>query len=137
MIVTASFVNDLLAKDEEYKTSDIVFIKNLKCQAIIGIHSKERVRKQPIVIDLEIFINSSLQTAALRADINLTIDYEDIYYQVLAKIKNNFFLLESLAEEIALFCLDYQKVKAVRVSVRKSKIFKLSNAVGVSIFRKK
>ena len=123
-------------KNKEGKCCDVIFIKNLKCQAIIGVYQKERIKKQPIVIDLEMFIDS-LQTAALKEDLSLTINYKNTYYKILEKVKKNFFLLESLAEEIANFCLDYQIVKAVRVSVKKRKIFKLSDAVGVSVFRKK
>ena len=115
---------------------DIIFVKNLKCKAIIGIYKKERVKKQPVIIDVEIGV-SSLRNASLKEDINLTISYEEVYNRILEEVRRNFFLLESLAEAIANFCLEYKMALFVKVCVRKTKIFKLSNSVGISIFRSK
>ena len=50
---------------------------------------------------------------------------------------SHFYLIEALAEEIAKICLEEEKVKAVRVILRKPHALRFAKNVGVEIYREK
>ena len=55
---------------------DIIFLKGLRIDTIIGIYDWERTTKQPIIIDLE--ISTDIRQAATTDDIEQTTNYKSI-----------------------------------------------------------
>jgi 7,8-dihydroneopterin aldolase/epimerase/oxygenase len=75
---------------------DKIFLKQVAVSATIGIYDHEKIKAQPIFIDLEAAVNAN--TAAATDDINATVDYAKIYHYLCEWIPHTRFqLLESLA----------------------------------------
>ena len=77
---------------------DIVFIKELCIETVIGIYDWERKIKQVVCIDLE--LGTEIKQASESENIDYTIDYKAVAKKVKALVQEGeFFLIETLAEE--------------------------------------
>ena len=115
--------------------SDIVFIEELTVNAILGILPEERITPQPVVVDLQLQVDS--RAAAQSTRIEDTLDYADLANKVQALIiDGKYLLIETLINDIADLCLSAPEASGVTVEVRKPKA--LANAVvGLRIYRAK
>ena len=114
--------------------SDRVFIRDLLLRAIIGINDEERVKKQDVVVNLE--LEADCRPAAASDAIGDAVNYRDIAKETIDLVENSrFFLVEKLAEEIARVCLRDERVHRVRVTVEKPTAVRFAKSVGVSIER--
>ena len=112
----------------------VVKIKNLRLRTIIGIFDWERETKQEVVINIEFEFDG--QKAQVTDSIEDTVDYKVIKKKVLAMVQqSNFFLIEKLADEIALIALADSKVERVDVSVDKPGALRFAKSVAVEISR--
>jgi len=115
--------------------TDIVFITDLRADAIIGIYDKERTVKQTISVDLE--IGTSITQAAATDNIDDTFNYKLLSKQVEAFIQQSeFHLIETLAERIAQLILEDYKVPWVKLTLHKVGALSNSGDVGIRIVRK-
>jgi FolB domain-containing protein len=113
---------------------DIIHIRDLKIQTIIGVHRNERLRKKPVTINIQLFCD--LRKAGISDDINDTIDYKMIEDKVTTVISNNeYFLIERIAEVTAEICLETAGVEKVRISVEKAGTLSYASAALVEIER--
>lgn len=79
---------------------NIVYIKGLRAEAVIGVYDWERGIRQPLVLDLE--MASDTAKAAASDDIAHALDYAAISQQVIALVEGSEYqLLESLAAAVA------------------------------------
>jgi 7,8-dihydroneopterin aldolase/epimerase/oxygenase len=79
---------------------NIVYIRGLRAQAVIGVYDWERGIRQTLVLDLE--MASDMARAAASDQLTDALDYADISRRVLALIEgSDYQLLESLAEAVA------------------------------------
>ncbi|MBT6331097.1 MAG: dihydroneopterin aldolase [Gammaproteobacteria bacterium] len=77
---------------------DIVFIKELCIETVIGIYDWERKIKQVVCIDLE--LGTEIKQASESENIEYTVDYKAVAKKTKALIQESeFFLIETLAEE--------------------------------------
>ena len=77
---------------------DIVFIKELCIETVIGIYDWEREIKQVVCVDLE--LGTDISKASASEDIKDTIDYKAVAKRTKSLIQESKFLLvETLAEE--------------------------------------
>ena len=114
--------------------SDRVFIRDLLLRAIIGINDDERVKKQDVVVNIE--LEADTRPAAASDAIEDAVNYRDIAKETIDLVETSrFFLVEKLAEEIANVCLTDPRVKRVRVTVEKPTAVRFAKSVGVSIER--
>ena len=113
---------------------DRVFIRDLLLRAIIGINEEERVKRQDVVLNLE--LETDTRPAAASDSIDDAVNYRDIAKQTIELVEaSQFFLVERLAEEVARVCLADQRVRRVRVTVEKPTAVRFARSVGVSIER--
>lgn len=90
---------------------DHVFVRDLSCQAIIGVLPEERVTPQTLIINLEIATDTT--TAAFTRDLSQTVDYALIANEVQELARDaEAHLLETLAEDIAKYVLTHQAATA-------------------------
>lgn len=114
---------------------DAILIRDLRVEALIGIHKRERHVPQTLSIDLDIGLPSSAVFASDKvAD---TIDYE----QVALKIRDlaaegKYRLVETFADRIAALLTRDFGAPWVKVSVAKIGILPNAKFVGVTIERK-
>ncbi|RVU83893.1 dihydroneopterin aldolase [Leucothrix sargassi] len=113
---------------------DIVYIRDLRVDACIGIYDWERKIRQQIRIDLDMGWDN--RPAANTDDIQYTLNYKEA-----AKLVENFVLqsdyqlVETLAEKIAELLLTDMKLPWVKVSLGKPVAVSGSQEVGVIIER--
>lgn len=110
--------------------NDIITIQGLGVECIIGIYDWERTTLQKVVIDLEMPCDALRASASDR--LQDTVDYKNISKSVASFVESSqYFLLETLAENIARFCI--QKFGLPKVGARVSKPGALRGAENVSI----
>jgi 7,8-dihydroneopterin aldolase/epimerase/oxygenase len=113
---------------------DIIFLRELKVDTLIGVYEWEKRVPQTLQIDLEVALPSSL--ACQTDDINDALNYADIVRDIQSALASRHFnLLETLAESIAQMLLNDFKSPWVKVSIAKLNAIRGSKMVGISIER--
>ena len=115
---------------------DAILIRDLRVEASIGIHKRERHVAQTVSIDLDIGIPG---TSVFASDkVSDTIDYEQVTIRIAALIGSGHFrLVETLAERIARMLIDDFGAPWIKVSVAKIGILGNAKFVGVTVERRK
>ncbi len=98
-----------------------IVIKQLKTECVVGVYDKERSKKRPIIIDLEIDLDTLAIEPAIKNDnIKETLDYDQISSAVVEYVeKSNFSLIETLANGIADIVLESAIANKVKVGLYK------------------
>lgn len=113
---------------------DIVYIRDLRVDACIGIYDWERKIRQQIRIDLDMGWDN--RPAAKTDDIQYTLNYKEAAKRVTNFVLDSEFqLVETLAEEIAELLLADMGLPWVKVSLGKPVAVSGSQEVGVIIER--
>ena len=115
---------------------DAIVIRDLRVEALIGIHKRERHVKQTVSIDLEIGVPGE---AVFESDkVADTIDYEQVVLKIKALAASGHFrLVETFAERIARILIDELGAPWAKVSAAKLGILANTRYVGVTIERKR
>ena len=113
---------------------DIVYIKGLKIQTVIGIYDWEREIRQTVSIDLD--MATDIRSAAASEDISKTLDYKAVSKRLIAFVEAaQFLLIETMAEEIAAIVLSDFPVSWLRLRLGKPGAVTGARDVGVIIER--
>lgn len=113
---------------------DIVYIRDLRIETIIGIFEWEREVLQTVSIDLE--MASDIRPAAASDDINDALDYKAISKRVIQFVSENHFLLvERLAEELAAAVMSEFGVPWLKLRLSKPGALRGAADVGLIIER--
>jgi len=113
---------------------DIVFIRDLQVETVIGIYDWERKIKQTISIDLD--MATDIKKAANSDNIDDTLSYKTVAKRLIAFIEaSNYELVEALAEQICTIVRDEFNVPWVRLTLNKPGAVRGSRSVGVIIER--
>ena len=113
---------------------DIVYIRELEIETIIGIYDWEREQKQVVSLDLE--MGTDISAAARSEDIENTLDYKAVAKRLIEFIEGSeFFLVETMAERIAEIVLEEFSVPWLKLRVGKPGAVTGSKDVGVIIER--
>ncbi len=97
---------------------DKIIVKNIKAYGYHGALTEENILGQNFYADVILY--RSLQRAGLTDDLNESISYVDVYYDVEDIIKNKKFkLIEALAEMIAHTLMVKYSIEKVEVEIRK------------------
>ncbi|AMX01511.1 dihydroneopterin aldolase [Microbulbifer thermotolerans] len=113
---------------------DIVYIRDLKVDTIIGIYDWEREVRQTVSLDLEMAFDIS--EAARTDDIRHTLNYKAVAKRLIAFIEESEFLLvETMAEKVAAIVREEFAVPWLRLRLSKPGAVRGSRDVGVIIER--
>jgi 7,8-dihydroneopterin aldolase/epimerase/oxygenase len=113
---------------------DIVFIRELRADAVIGVYAWERDIRQTLVLDLEMAWDN--RPAARGDAIDLALDYAAVSERIIEWIEaSECELLETLAEQIAELVLSQFAVPWLRLRVCKPGAVLQARDVGVLIER--
>ncbi|MFM8333898.1 MAG: dihydroneopterin aldolase [Candidatus Methylumidiphilus sp.] len=113
---------------------DIIFLRGLQIETIVGIYDWERITRRTVVLDLEMATDN--RRAAASDAIEDALDYSAVSRRVVAFVEgSSFFLVETLAEKICEIILDEFKVDWVRLSLNKKGAIQGATDVGVIIER--
>jgi 7,8-dihydroneopterin aldolase/epimerase/oxygenase len=113
---------------------DAILIRDLRVEALIGIHKRERHVRQTLSIDLDIGIPG---TAVFSSDkVADTIDYEQVALRIGALASTgDFRLVETFAERVAALLMKDFGAPWIKVSASKIGILPNAKFVGVLIER--
>jgi 7,8-dihydroneopterin aldolase/epimerase/oxygenase len=114
---------------------DIIFIKGLKCETILGVYDWERVSLRPVLIDLDIgsASNESFEHDSAKGLMN----YDSISKRVTEVLKTlHYKTVERLAEHVAQVVISEFHAPYVKVTVGKPAAIKNAAMVGVTIERR-
>lgn len=113
---------------------DIVYIRELEIQTIIGIYDWEREQKQVVSLDLE--MGTDIGAAAGSEDIENTLNYKAVAKRLIEFIEGSeFFLVETMAERIAEIVLEEFSAPWLKLRVGKPGAVTGSKDVGIIIER--
>ncbi|MEJ2619772.1 MAG: dihydroneopterin aldolase [Candidatus Thiodiazotropha sp.] len=113
---------------------DIVFIRDLRIETVIGIYDWEREITQTVVFDLE--MGTDIKKAADSDAIEDTLDYKAVSKRLVSFVRESKFqLVETLAERCAEIVLNEFNVPWVRLTLNKIGAVSMARDVGVIIER--
>ena len=113
---------------------DIIFLRGLQIETVIGIYDWERTIRQTVVLDLE--MGTDIRPAAATDDIAHTLDYKAVSKRIIAFVEESQFLLvETLAERITRIVMDEFGVPWVRLTLNKKGAIRGASDVGIQIER--
>ncbi len=113
---------------------DIIFLGGLEIDTVIGIYDWERTIKQKIVLDIEMAFD--IQKAAATDDITHTLDYKAVSDRVATFVEaSEFFLVETLIEEISKILLNEFPIPWVKIVLNKKGAISKARDVGIIIER--
>ena len=115
---------------------DIIFVKDIRVETIVGIWGWERQMPQTVSIDLE--MGTDIRRAADADDIDATLDYRAVSKRVSAFVKESRFqLIEAMAEGIADIVMTEFSIPWIKVAVHKPGAVRGANDVGIIIERER
>jgi dihydroneopterin aldolase len=97
---------------------DQIEIRGLRALGVIGVCPEEQVRAQPFEVDLDLTVD--LAAAGRTDDLDQTVDYGAVAAAAERVVAaEHHLLLERVAQRIAEVALAFDRVEAVRVTIRK------------------
>ena len=115
---------------------DIVYIRDLRIETVIGIYDWERKIRQTVSLDLE--MAADIRKAAVSDSIDDTLDYKSVAKRLIQFVGDSEFqLVETLAERISDIVLNEYDVPWMKLRLSKPGAVTGSQDVGVIIEREK
>ena len=115
---------------------DIIYLRDLRIDTIIGIYDWERRMKQTIILDVE--MGTDIRQAANSDNIEDTLNYKEVAKRLFSFVGDSEFeLVETLAERIAEIIMTEFNVPWCRLSLNKKGAVRGVRDVGVIIERGK
>ena len=116
------------------ETMDIIYLKDLRIDTVIGIYEWERRIKQTLTFDIE--MDADTGKAAQSDSIDDTVSYEAVANRLTGYVgASEFELLETLAEKVAGILRDEFKVRWCRLRLNKHGAVRGARDVGIIIER--
>lgn len=113
---------------------DIVYIRELEIETVIGIYDWERRIRQVVSLDLD--MASDIRQAAQEETIERALDYKAVSKRLIAFVEGSEYqLIETLAEKIARIVLEEFDVGWLRLRVGKPGAVTGARDVGVIVER--
>lgn len=115
---------------------DKVFIRGLEIETIIGVHGWERQLPRPLILNLEMGVDT--RDAAASDQVRDAVDYDAVAQavrRVAAQCQPA--LLETLAEKIARALFDAYAIQSLKLAIDKPGAVAGVKAVGVEIDRRR
>jgi dihydroneopterin aldolase len=113
---------------------DIIFLKALEIETVIGVFDWERQIKQTVVLDLE--MAADIRQAAATDNLDDTLNYKAVAKRLIDFVSHSQFqLVETLAERVADIVLTEFSVPWLRLQLSKPGAVRGARDVGVIIER--
>jgi len=113
-----------------------LFIKNLKVTCIIGADKYEREHAQEICMQL--FLWTDIAKASRSDNLEDALDYRAIYDEVVRRVEHSkYYLIESLAYEVATICLQHPLTHKIKVVVEKIGALEKAESSGIELMLEK
>jgi len=116
-------------------SSAIINIRNLRLRTLIGFNPEERVKKQDVVLNIE--INYSIDNGVLQDNIDEALNYKVITKKVIEHVEQGqFLLLEKLVSEVLAICSEHPSVRSSKVTIDKPHALRFADSVSLTLEHK-
>jgi len=113
---------------------DIVYIRDLRIDAVIGIYAWERQVRQPIVLNIE--MATDVRIAATSDNIDDALNYKAVAKRIIAFVtESEFLLVETLIERLAELIRHEFAVSWVKIHLNKRGALRHAKDVGLIVER--
>ncbi|HOW61921.1 MAG TPA: dihydroneopterin aldolase [Candidatus Contendobacter sp.] len=113
---------------------DLIFIRDLRVETLIGVYPQERQQRRTLLLDLE--LGADIRPAAATDRLDDTLDYQAIAQRIIEfAAASDCQLVEALGERIADLVLREFAAPWLRLTVRKPGAVPEAREVGVMIER--
>ena len=122
--------------DKKHDIVATLFIKNLRVTCIIGADKYEREHEQEICMQL--FLWTDIAKASRSDNLEDALDYRAIYDEVVGRVEHaKFYLVESLAYEVAKICLQHPLTRKAKVIIEKVGALEKAESSGIELVLEK
>lgn len=113
---------------------DIVFLNELRVDALIGVWDWERRMRQTLVMDVE--LGTDMRRAGESDDLTATVDYKAVTDRIIELTRaSSYRLIEALGEQLTRTVLEEFDVRWIRLRIRKPGVLREVREVGILIER--
>ncbi len=113
---------------------DYIEIKCLQASGVLGVYPEERGSPRDLLIDLDFSVDASL--VAAKDEVGRTLDYGLVREAILSFVKSKqYYLLETLAENLAQTLLQQFSMQWLRLRVEKPNVFSDIESIAIVIER--
>jgi D-erythro-7,8-dihydroneopterin triphosphate epimerase len=110
----------------------VINITNLRLRTLIGFNPEERVKKQDVVLNIE--IKYAVNEAALRDQVEDALNYKVITKKVIHHVeRGQFLLLERLVADILGICSDHPSIRYAKVTIDKPHALRFADSVSLTL----
>lgn len=109
-------------------------IRDLLVRTILGVNPDERVRRQDVLINVTLDVDT--RPAAASDALDDAVNYAALTHEIIALAEGTrFLLIEKLVSEIAWLCLDDRRIERATVMVEKPTALRFARSVGIEVSR--
>ncbi len=110
----------------------IINIRNLRLRTLIGFNPEERIKKQDVVLNIE--IKYSIDNAVLQDNVEEALNYKVITKKVIEHVEQGqFLLLEKLVSDVLCICSEHPSVRSSRVTIDKPHALRFADSVSLTL----
>jgi D-erythro-7,8-dihydroneopterin triphosphate epimerase len=107
-------------------------IRNLRLRTLIGFNPEERVKKQDVVLNIE--ISYSIDDEVLQDSIENALNYKVITKKVIKHVEQGqFLLLEKLVADVLAICSEHPSVRFSKVTIDKPHALRFADSVSLTL----
>ena len=107
-------------------------VSNLRLRTLIGFNPDERVKKQDVVVNIE--IGYRLPDAVLDDSVEHALNYKTITKEVISHVENGqFLLLEKLVADVLEICSRHPTVRKASVTIDKPHALRFADSVSLTL----
>lgn len=107
-------------------------IRNLRLRTLIGFNPDEKVKKQDVVLNIE--IKYAVGDAVLRDHVDEALNYKVITKSVIRHVEQGqFLLLEKLVSDVLGICSEHPSAHYARVTVDKPHALRFADSVSLTL----
>ena len=118
--------------NEQTLSSAIINIKNLRLRTLIGFNPEERVKKQDVVLNIE--IRYAIGDEVLQDNVDEALNYKVITKKVIKHVEQGqFLLLEKLVSEVLAISSEHPSVRFARVTIDKPHALRFADSVSLTL----
>ena len=119
-------------RNDRLPSSATINIRNLRLRTLIGFNPDEKVKKQDVVLNIE--INYAIDNRVLQDNIEDALNYKVITKAVIQHVEQGqFLLLEKLVSDVLNICCDHASVLSSKVTIDKPHALRFADSVSLTL----